>query len=231
MTTYVLIPGAGGDAWYWHRLIPELLERGHEVVAPDLPADDEQATFLDYADGVIDAIGERRDLVVVAQSLGGFTAPLVCDRLPVELLVLLNAMVPAPGESAGEWWENTGHGEAFRKKALEDGRDPDADFDPEVLFFHDVPEPVREEGLSGGKDQSEKPFEDPWPLTAWPDVPTKFILSRQDRLFPASFMRRLARERLAVEPIEIDAGHLVALSRPRELADLLEHLRRTTATS
>jgi pimeloyl-ACP methyl ester carboxylesterase len=227
VATYVLIPGSGGDAWYWHRLIPELQERGHDVVAPELPGDDDRATFLDYADIVIGAIGKRRDLVVVAQSLGGFTGPLVCDRLPVDLLVLLNAMVPVPGESANEWWENTRHGEAYRKKALEDGRDPDADFDPEALFFHDVPERVREVGLSGGKDQSARPLGDPWPLTAWPDVPTRFILSRHDRLFPASFMRRVARERLEVEPIEVDGGHLVALSRPRELADLLENLRRT----
>jgi len=36
MTTYVLIPGAGGAAWYWHRLVPELQQRGHEVVAVNL---------------------------------------------------------------------------------------------------------------------------------------------------------------------------------------------------
>ena len=41
MATYVLIPGAGGDAWYWHRVVPELEARGHDVVAVDLPAADE----------------------------------------------------------------------------------------------------------------------------------------------------------------------------------------------
>jgi alpha-beta hydrolase superfamily lysophospholipase len=103
MATYVLIPGAGGDAWYWHLLVPELRERGHEAVAVDLPADDDSMGLSEYADAVVGAIGDRTRLVVVAQSLGGFTAPLVCERVSVDLLVLLNAMVPSPGESAGEW--------------------------------------------------------------------------------------------------------------------------------
>jgi hypothetical protein len=62
----------------------------------------------------------------------------------------------------------------------------------------------------------------PWPLKAWPDVPTKFVLCSQDRFFPSDFFRRLVSERLDIRPDEIDAGHCVALSRPKELADLLE---------
>ena len=49
------------------------------------------------------AIGDRADLVVVAQSFGGFTAPLVCHRLPVDLLVLVAGMVPRPAESPDDW--------------------------------------------------------------------------------------------------------------------------------
>ena len=105
----MLIPGAGGNAWYWHLLVGELTDRGHEAVAVDLPADDATAGLAEYADVVVEAIGDRTDLVVVAQSMAGFTAPLVCDRVPVDLLVLLTAMIPLPGESPGEWWANTGH--------------------------------------------------------------------------------------------------------------------------
>lgn len=43
MATYVLIPGAGGAAWYWHRVEPKLRALGHDVVAVDLPGDDESA--------------------------------------------------------------------------------------------------------------------------------------------------------------------------------------------
>ncbi len=116
MATYVLIHGAGSDSWYWHLVVPRLRALGHDVVAPDLPSADESAGFAEYADVVADANGSRSDLIVVGQSLGGFTAPLVCDRRPVDLLVLVAAMVPAPGETAAEWWDNTGQGRASRAR-------------------------------------------------------------------------------------------------------------------
>ena len=109
MATYVLIHGAGSDSWYWHLVAPELEARGHDVVAPDLPAGDDSAGLAEYTDVVVEAIGRRRDLILVAQSMAGFTAPMVADRLPVDLIVLVAAMVPAPGESPGDWWKNTGH--------------------------------------------------------------------------------------------------------------------------
>src|SRR5450631_1857505 len=117
MTSYVLIPGAGGLAWYWHRLVPELQKRGHDVVAVDLPAADDSAGLAEYAGAVVDAAGQRDELILVAQSMGGFTAPLVCERLPVTMLVLLNAMVPSPGETPGEWWADTGHDTARAEQA------------------------------------------------------------------------------------------------------------------
>src|SRR5260370_17598595 len=104
MATFVLIHGAGSDSWYWHLVTPELRARGHEVVAPDLPSDDDSAGLAEYAEVVVRAIGDRSDLVVVGQSLGGFTAPLVCDRLPVDLLILVAPMVPRPGEAPPASW-------------------------------------------------------------------------------------------------------------------------------
>src|SRR5215208_1603668 len=109
MASYVLIHGAGDSAFYWHLVEPGLRERGHEVVAVDLPCDDDSAGFPDYADVVVDAIGDRTDLIVVAQSLGGFTAPLVCARVPVELVVLVAGMVPLPAEKGDDWPANTGY--------------------------------------------------------------------------------------------------------------------------
>src|SRR5690606_8800026 len=58
MATYALIHGAGGDASYWHRVVPELARRGHDVVAPDLPVEDDSAGFAEYADVVVEAIGD-----------------------------------------------------------------------------------------------------------------------------------------------------------------------------
>lgn len=211
MATFVLIPGAGGQAWYWHRLVPELTARGHDAIAVGLPADDDSAGLPEYTDIVVRAIGERSDVVVVAQSMGGFTGPLVCARVPVSLLVLLNAMVPEPGETGAQWWANTGYEQAHPRE-----------MDVERDFLHDLPPEVKAEALREGEPrQSMTPFSLPWPLEKWPDVPTRIVGGRDDRFFPLEFQRRVVRERLGLELDEIPGGHLAALSRPRELADLL----------
>jgi pimeloyl-ACP methyl ester carboxylesterase len=226
MATYVLIHGAASDSWYWHLVVPELGARGHDVVAPDLPSDDDSAGLDEYADTVVEAIGDRTDLVVVAQSLGGFTAPLVCQRVSARLMVLVAAMVPRPGEPPGDWWANTGFEQARRAQAERDGRPADEGVDVMVDFFHDVPPDVVAEALARGeRAQSGTPMAKPWPSAGWPDVPTRFLLCRDDRFFPAAFMRRVVRERLGITPDEIDGGHLPALARPKELAERLEAYR------
>jgi pimeloyl-ACP methyl ester carboxylesterase len=226
VTTYVLIHGAASDSWYWHRVIPELRARGHDVIAPDLPCDDDSADFEQYADTVVEAIGEHKNLILVAQSLAGFTAPLVCDRMSVDLLVMLAAMVPSPGESTEEWWTNTGYAEAKRELDRREGRPPDGPFDVMATFFHDVsPDVVKAALERGERDQSMTPFQEPWPLRTWPDVPTRFLLCRDDRFFPADFMRRVVKERLGITPDEMEGGHLPALARPRELVSRLENYR------
>lgn len=210
--TYVLIHGAGDVAWYWHLVARELRRGGHEVIAVDLPCEDEAAGWSDYADAVTAAVGGRADVVVVAQSLGGFTAPLVCARVRARLLVLVAGMIPAPGESADEYWASTRY----------PGPRGDPAADPVAVFYHDVPPALAAEALRRGRRQAEAVGAEPWPLAAWPDVPVRFLLCRDDRLFPAPWLRRLVRDRLGVEPDEIGGGHCPALSRPRELAGRLE---------
>jgi pimeloyl-ACP methyl ester carboxylesterase len=66
---------------------------------------------------------------------------------------------------------------------------------------------------------------EPWPLPAWPDVPTHAVIGRDDRFFPADWLRGVVRERLGIEPDELPAGHTMALSRPSELVELMESYR------
>lgn len=223
--TYVLVPGAGGSAWYWHLVERELRRQGHDVVAVDLPAADDRAGLPEYVDAVVEAVGDRRDVVLVAQSMAGFTAPLVCERVPVSLLVLVNAMIPRPGETAGEWWASTGQAQARREKDGREGRDPAGDFDVATYFLHDLPADVVEESAAHAPRQSDTPFGQPWPLAAWPDVPTRVLVARDDRFFPSEFQRRVSEDRLGITPDEVPGGHLVALSHPVELAERLEAYR------
>ncbi len=220
MATFVLIHGAGDVGWYWHLVEAELRERGHEVVAPDLPCDDDSADLHDYAGTVVDAIGDRGDLVVVGQSYGGFTAPLVAGRLQAQALVLVAGMIPAPGEAPADWWDNTGYRQAVEEQGRRDGGATGSE-DPFVAFYHDVPRALAEEALSRARSESQAAYDSPWPLEAWPDVPTRFVLCTEDRFLPPAFMRKVVSMRLGVTPDEIAAGHCVALSRPKELADML----------
>jgi pimeloyl-ACP methyl ester carboxylesterase len=214
MAFYSFIHGAGDSGWAWHLVERELRDRGHETAAVDLPCEDDSAGWWDYADAVASAAGERDEHVVVAHSLGGFTAPLVSARVPVSELVLVAAMVPRPGETGNGWWSSSGYGAAV------EGIDfPD---DEAELFYNRTPPELVEQATPYWRDQSDTPMAEPWPLDAWPDVPTRYVLSTEDRMFPAGFVRAMVRDRLGVEPEEVDGDHCPFLSRPRELAELLD---------
>jgi pimeloyl-ACP methyl ester carboxylesterase len=217
--THVLVPGAGGEAWYWHLVAPLL----DDAIAVELPTGDPDAGLQDYADAITAAAGDRERVTLVAQSMGAFSAPIAAAAAPsgqVTRIALVAPMIPAPGETAGEFWRTTGQDDAARAFAIEEGRDPDAPFDLHEAFLHDVPADVAEHLLAEGDSRDEgSSFEDPWPLDAWPDIPTTVIAGARDRLFPLGFMRGLARDRLGIDEVGvIDAGHLPALSRPEELA-------------
>jgi len=221
MATFVLIHGAGDAGWYWHLTEAELQARGHRTIAPDLPCDNDTASLDDYAGTVIDAASGQQDLVIVGHSYGAFTATLAAAQLPARLLVLLAGMIPAPGESPGEWWANTGYQQAVEQQARLDGGKTGHD-DLLISFYNGVPRPLAEEALRrGARGESSTVWNTPWPLDAWPNVPTKFILGKDDHFFPAAYMRRLALQRLGTVADEVPGCHCVALSHPKELSDLL----------
>jgi pimeloyl-ACP methyl ester carboxylesterase len=210
MALFVLVPGAGGMAWYWHRVVPLLGSAGHQAIAVDLPGDDRDAGLAAYADIVIRAIAERSDAILVAQSLAGFTAPLVCARAPVRILVFVNAMIPKPGETAGEWWSATGATEAREKAAARRGYAKE--FDMTTYFLHDVPHSVLRTGPEQPREEADTIFSEPCRFKHWPDIPIHVLAGRDDRFFPIEFQRRVARERLRKEVQQVPGGHLVALS-------------------
>ena len=210
MTTFVLLHAAGDGSWNWQLVAEELRRLGHEAVAPDLPAGDPSASLADYADAAVAELGGRPNPVVVGHAFGGFTAPLVCARIPAQALVFVSGMIPSPGESPSDWWTNTRYANAGREHAGADDL---------TTYYHDVPPDLAAEAMRRERDHpSERAYGEPWPLAEWPDVPTHFVLCRDDRLFPAEWMRGVVKDRLGITPDEIDGGHCVNLSRPGELA-------------
>ena len=219
MSTFVLIPGAGGVAWYWHRVVPLLRDAQHNAIAVDLPGDDERASLAAYADRVIDAIGTATDIVLVAQSLGGFTAPLVCARARIRQLAFVNAMIPLPNETAGDWWQHT-QSEAARLAAAERGG-YNAAFNLMTYFLHDVPPEVAAEGEPFQRPEAEIGFAQPCDFTAWPAVPIRVLAGANDRFFPVAFQRRVAEQRLGITADALPGGHLIALANPTGVANYL----------
>jgi pimeloyl-ACP methyl ester carboxylesterase len=219
VTTFVLIPGAGGVAWYWHRVARLLADARHEAIPVDLPGDDENAGLPEYTRLVLEAIGDRDGVVLVAQSLGAFTAAPVAARTGLERLVLVNAMIPAPGERPGEWWDNTGSEPARTAAAERGGYSPE--FDLETYFLHDVPPEIAAAGEPHQREEADAVFGSVCDFEAWPQLPLHAVAGESDRFFPVDFQRRLARDRLGVEADVLPGGHLMALSQPVALADYL----------
>jgi pimeloyl-ACP methyl ester carboxylesterase len=195
-----------------------LVEAGHEAIPVDLPGDDTTAGLPRYTELVVDAIGPRSEVVLVAGSLGGFTAPLVCERVQVSELVLVNAMIPVPGETARDWWAHTGALEAQAEAARTGGYGP---FDAETYFLHDVDAETAGEGEAYQRSEAGIAFESVCDFMEWPATGLRVLAGENDRFFPLGLQRRVARERLGVEVDVLPGGHLLPLVQPRLVAAYL----------
>jgi len=217
MTSFMLIPGAGGMALYWSRVVPLLQRAGHTAEAVDLPGDDETAGLERYTQLVLDHGHGHRDIALVAQSLGGFTAAMVCARMSVASLTFVNAMIPLPGETPGQWWDNTGAIEARNQAAASLGY---GDFDVDTYFLHDVPADVAA-GAPYQRSEADVVFANRCDFEAWPSIPIRALAGADDRFFPVDFQRRVAHSRLGIDADILPGGHLIALARPDLVAEYL----------
>jgi pimeloyl-ACP methyl ester carboxylesterase len=227
VTTFALVHGAWHGAWCWERLAPELERRGHAVVAVDLPCADPAATFADYADAVAGALDARDDdVAVVGHSLGGLTIPLVAARRPVRAVVFVSALVPMPGASLVEQLraEPATFVPGYDEGLGGDRRAPVwASFAAaRERLYGDLSEDEARWAFERLRPQATAPYREPWPLDALPDVPRAAIVSAGDRVVDPAWGRRVARERLGVEAVELPGDHSPQLSRPAELAALLD---------
>jgi pimeloyl-ACP methyl ester carboxylesterase len=221
MSTFGLVHGGGFGAWCWDAVVPELERRGHRAVAVDLSPDHLAAGAVHCAEVVQQVFAGLPDLVLVGHSIAGLTIPLVPARCPVRRLVFLHALLPRPGQSVVD-----------QMKAVPDMFNPEMFTAPAPFWedeavairflLHDCsPEVVRatfrrlrpEPGVLGREVT---------PLESWPDVPSSYIVCADDRTATRAWARRAARERLGVEPVEIPGGHCPMLSRPGQLAALLD---------
>jgi pimeloyl-ACP methyl ester carboxylesterase len=201
---------------------PDLEAAGHAVITMDLPCDDPTAGNVTYGQVVSDAIGAAGDIILVGHSLGGLTIPLVAAARPMRRLVFVNAFIPVPGQpfsaqfaeddifppSPEATWPVTGHDGLLRWPA------------ERVIpaLYADCPPDLARWAAARLRPQSRTPHSEVCPLPSWPEVPSSYILSREDGAVGPAWSRRAARDRLGTTAIELPGGHMSMLAHPKELA-------------
>ena len=223
MATVALVHGAWHGGWAWDLLAAELAARGHRVLAPDLPCEDPDAGVADYAAVVRETLDGELDAIVVGHSLAGLTIPLV----PAVRHVYLSAFVPQPGRALVDRGPDA-FGPGFGATLLRDERErsywPDLDAAAQDLQY-----PPQYAALAARlRRQGRRPSVEPSTIDTLPDTPRTYIACALDGAIAPECQRRMADLELGVKLIEIHSGHSPMLTRPRELAEILDELARTS---
>jgi pimeloyl-ACP methyl ester carboxylesterase len=227
MSTFALIHGGAHGGWCWELVAPELEARGHTTVAPDLPFDD-QAGATEWARCVCDALDEVRagdDVVVVGHSLGGMCVPVVASIRPVRRMVFLGAMVPVPGRVYADYLAD--EPDAIIFDASVEGERGAAGLSwpaARLGFYQDLDEEVARRAFDRLRPGGTAVFSETCPIDRWPQAPSTYIVMTDDRAVNPAWSRRVARERLRAELIELPGGHSPFYSRPQELAEVLARM-------
>jgi len=231
MTTFALVHGGAHGGWCWEELVPELEALGHSAVTPDLPFEDGEAGALEWARVVADAIpADAEDVVVVGHSLAGMCLPVVPSFRPVRRLVFLGAMVPVPGMVYLDYLATEPDAVTFAGASdLSQGELPDNASgisweNARDGFYHDVPEPVARRAWERLRPQTLTVFTERCPIDKWPDVPSTYIVMSDDRAVGPAWSRRVAKDRLGADLIELHGSHSPFYSRPAELARVLDRI-------
>ena len=224
-----LVHGSYHGAWCWDFLTPELERLGHRVVTMTLPISDPTLGAADYAKTVERALDPKTEPVLVGHSMAGLVIPLVASRRPIKRLVFLAAFLPSPGKSANDQRATEGIDGRVAPRTAEwtDLGDEVWMVGPNTateLFFHDAPAAVARWATKRLRPQSHRVLSETTPLTTWPDVKSRAIVCRDDRAINPAWVRTAARERLGVDAIELGGGHSPFLTRPAELAQVLDGL-------
>ena len=233
MSIFALVHGGAHGGWCWELVAPDLEARGHRVVAPDLPFEDPDAGATAWAQTVIDAIAtveggaESDDVVVVGHSMAGMALPVIASMRPVRRLVFLGAMVPMPGQRYVDYLATEPGAVTFDpspRPGDEMGVGPISWRAAREGFYQDCSEVVARQAWQRLRPQSQVVFTEPCPIDVWPDVPSTYIVMTDDRAVGPDWSRRVAKERLGADLIELPGSHSPFYSRPTELVEVLSRL-------
>jgi len=225
MSIFCLVNGSTQNPLCWKLLASELKKRGHQVVTPSLPVDEPNSSGTRYAEVIAHALADLSDdVVLVGHSASGMFIPLVPSLRPIRQLVYLATLIPKPGASIRD--QLTTDPDMLNPEwvaTCRAGNDPSTNDDVAIEFlFHDCQPEEIALGLATRMGMyAERAMAEIFPLEALPEVPAAYIVCAADRTISPAWARRVARERLGVEAIELPGGHCPYLSRPVQLAEVL----------
>lgn len=224
---FALVHGAYHGAWCWDLLRHELQLNGHTTSAVDLPCEHPDAGAERYADLVVAAIPEgAAEIVLVGHSLGGLTIPVAASMRPTLATVYLCALVPVPGLSFDGQEVNirTGFLTSHRAIGNADGSASWPAAGAIEVFYQDCDPQVARDAAARLRRQFWRVTQEVTPLREWPAAGSAYIICTGDRMVSVDYGRRASRNVLGIEPVEMPGGHSPFLSRPKELAGVLEQV-------
>lgn len=221
----VLVHGTTQSPTGFDPLIAALDQRGYRGLAPQLHPSP-TGTAATHADQLADQLPpDLHRPAVLAHSAAGLLLPVLARRLDAVAQIWLAAAIPDYQGGRSLITELRADPEAvFNSEWL--GIDPTRDPAMAVYFlFHDTVDHTDLAALRHGlatlaaTDLSgvyaETPTEDPARLRS------TYLLPRGDRTLRPDWMVRAARDRLGVDPIELDGGHNLYTASPEHVADAI----------
>jgi pimeloyl-ACP methyl ester carboxylesterase len=226
MTTVVLIHGAFADASSFAKLVPELLDSGIKVLAPAVPNRSLTGDAA-YISSFIRTI--EGPVLLVGHSYGGAVITVAGAEENVKGLVYLSGYALDEGESLGQLQggfpdSDLAQALVYTKFAIpgaEDGTDVSVDIEKfPAVFAHDVDPELAKVLAVSQRPLTGLAFGEPAPVAAWKTKPSWGVVSTSDHTINPD-VERFGYQRAGAKVTEIDSSHLVMLSHPKEVADII----------
>jgi pimeloyl-ACP methyl ester carboxylesterase len=231
-----LIHGAWHGGWCWARVVSRLSDKGHTVLAKDLPGLGNDRTPVDeitlgrYTDAVCEELeNETEPVTLVGHSSGGLVISEAAERMPekIKALVYLTAYLLRSGESVLQVMQADEEGMKVVPGIEFNG--PVCTIKPEMvreLLYGDCTEEDAAWAASRLQPQPVAPFATPVQVTAemFGRVRRFYIQCLQDRVLPPSLQTKMFTATPCEKVVSMDTAHSPFLSAPDDLVRRIAEL-------
>ncbi|MEV5664836.1 alpha/beta fold hydrolase [Streptomyces flaveolus] len=233
--TVVLVHGAFADASSYAEVIPRLIARGLDVVAPAVP----NRSLIGDAAYVASIIRQiPGPVVLVGHSYGGAVITVAGTEDNVKALVYLAGYALEKGESLGELQGRFPDSDlaaalVYTPFPLEGstGTGTDVSVQPDkfpAVFAADVDSRLAEVLAVSQRPLAAQAFADAAPAAAWKSKPSWGLVASSDHTINPD-VERYGYQRAGMTTVEVDSSHLVMLSHPERVVGLIEEAVQATS--